>query len=120
MRWLWVACLAGCTAHNPNASDDLAVPDDLASANDAGDAANLTAGDGCEADCRFSCHGDSECDDANACDGAERCDSHFCHKGAPLADGTPCAGGVCRGSLCAPATCGNKTVDPGEECDDQN
>jgi cysteine-rich repeat protein len=82
---------------------------------------NLVSGDGCEADCRFSCHGDSDCNDGNACDGVESCISHVCVAGAPLADGTACgSGGMCRSGLCAPATCGNKVVDPGEECDDQN
>jgi cysteine-rich repeat protein len=82
---------------------------------------NLVAGDGCEADCRFSCHLDADCSDGNACNGSETCSNHACARGAPLSDGSACAnGGTCRARTCAAANCGNHVLDPGEECDDQN
>src|SRR5207248_1704812 len=85
------------------------------------DDGNLTAGDGCEADCRFTCHTDDDCDDSNPCNGTETCGNHACATTAPLADGTPCGGGrVCRGKSCALASCGDRTVEPPEQCDDGN
>src|SRR6185436_8566336 len=95
MRVFSLACLVcACTAHNPGVGD-LSEPPDLATlvvdgAADAADAAVV----------------DSAADAANPCTG--------------MADGTACGGGHCRAGLCAPDTCGNHLVDPGEECDDQN
>lgn len=44
------------------------------------DDGNANDGDGCDADCTFSCHGDSECQDTNKCNGSESCTlaSHTC------------------------------------------
>jgi cysteine-rich repeat protein len=89
------------------------------------DDGNPTPGDGCEPDCTWTCSVAGDCDDHNACSGEETCRSHVCVPGTPPADGSSCTSstnveGVCRGGLCAPATCGNGVVEPGEECDDGN
>src|SRR5262245_38568190 len=93
MRWLLGVCLlVGCTKTNPLVSEDLSVADYLATASDAGDAAV----DAAPPDLTV-----------NPCAGQP--------------DGTPCGvDHACRAGLCAPTTCGNHIVDPGEECDDQN
>jgi cysteine-rich repeat protein len=54
------------------------------------DDGNTAPGDGCEADCRYTCHDDTECDDANDCT-SDACDlaSHLCgHR--PRERGAPC------------------------------
>jgi cysteine-rich repeat protein len=90
------------------------------------DDGNDTARDGCENDCRWTCEGADECDDGDPCNGAETCDAdHRCAAGTPPPDGTACTtpggdAGVCRGGICAAASCGNGTVDTGEQCDDGN
>ena len=91
------------------------------------DDANDVAGDGCEADCSFSCHGDDDCNDLRTCNGEETCDAvlHRCAPGVHAEDGTPCltaagAAGGCRAGICAPASCGDLVVDAGEDCDDGN
>jgi cysteine-rich repeat protein len=61
------------------------------------DDANGNGGDGCENDCTFSCHADSDCQDPNACNGQERCDvssTHTCLPGSPAPSGTGCDDGV--------------------------
>ncbi|MBN1770091.1 MAG: DUF1566 domain-containing protein [Deltaproteobacteria bacterium] len=98
-----------------------------ASAGEECDDDNDVSGDGCEADCTFSCHNDADCNDLRTCNGEEVCDTvaHRCAPGVPAADGTPCltaAGdsGGCRGGVCAPAGCGDTAVEGSEDCDDGN
>jgi cysteine-rich repeat protein len=40
-----------------------------------------------------------------------------CVQGSPLTDGTKCTGGTCKGGVCQFTTCGNVTLDSGEQCD---
>jgi cysteine-rich repeat protein len=85
------------------------------------------AGTGCEIDCKFSCQKTptDTCLDTNTCNGIEVCANvsvgaatgQKCTAGTPLADGTPCTGGTCKGGVCASANCGNGTIDTGEDCD---
>ncbi len=83
------------------------------------DDGNTVAGDGCEPDCTFSCHEDTECSDGLPCDGEEQCTGGVCIAGPPASDGDPCSvDGVCEGGRCS--TCGDGSVDVGEECDDGN
>ncbi len=80
-------------------------------------------GDGCDTDCTFSCESTDACDDGLACNGVEVCDptAHRCALGTPLADGTACGAGVeCRSGMCVTDSCGDGTIDPGEDCDDMN
>ncbi|MBN1773506.1 MAG: hypothetical protein JXB32_19750, partial [Deltaproteobacteria bacterium] len=91
------------------------------------DDANTTAGDGCEADCTWSCETNADCDDLDVCSGTETCNTgtHVCRAGTPLADGTTCttaggASGRCRDGTCSREGCGDGTVQAGEECDDGN
>lgn len=67
------------------------------------DDGNLTNGDGCDADCTFTCSADVDCVDTEVCNGTETCDltSHTCVRGTPLADGTSClVGGRCASEMC--------------------
>ena len=53
------------------------------------DDGNAVPGDGCEADCTFTCTSDADCDDGDACNGAEVCDDTdptrpVCAAGAPV------------------------------------
>ncbi len=88
------------------------------------------AGTGCEVDCKFSCaKSPDSCVDTNPCNGTEVCSNvtvsgktgQKCSAGTPLADGTACGGGnICKTGACVappPVTCGNGTLDTGEECD---
>lgn len=91
------------------------------------DDGNATAGDGCEADCSWTCETSADCDDLDACSGTETCNTgtHVCRAGTPLPDGTDCttaggAAGRCRSGVCAREGCGDGTVQTGEECDDGN
>jgi cysteine-rich repeat protein len=91
------------------------------------DDGNLVPDDGCENDCTWTCEADPTCDDGDPCSGTETCDlgTHRCASGTPLADDTSCTtgGGTtgrCRGGTCSRLTCGNGTVETGEECDDGN
>lgn len=87
------------------------------------DDGNGTAGDGCENDCTFSCVAATDCLDENPCNGDERCDAatHACAAGDPLVDDTACdVDRVCRAGTCAPVSCGDGALDPGEACDDGN
>jgi cysteine-rich repeat protein len=95
---------------------------DLAPAEQCDDG-NENDGDGCDADCTFTCDGDPACDDGALCNGAELCDldRHKCVPGSPLEDGIECgADRVCRVGTCAPVSCGNGAIDPPEQCDDMN
>ncbi len=90
------------------------------------DDGNDVFADGCESNCRFTCHQSDECDDGDPCNGAEECGSaRLCVRGEPFANGAPCSttshpGGVCRAGQCAEAGCGNSVVDGTDECDDGN
>src|SRR4051794_795726 len=57
-------------------------------------AANGTAGDTCNGNCRWVCSVDHDCDDGKACNGAETCVDHLCKAGDAEADGTTCGGGM--------------------------
>lgn len=93
------------------------------------DDANPVDGDGCEADCTFSCDDDTDCpDDTLLCNGVPTCDTtmHVCTS-MPLADLTPCeipgppvVPGFCRSGMCRAGVCPDGTVDAGEDCDDDN
>jgi cysteine-rich repeat protein len=50
------------------------------------DDGNFDDGDGCDADCTYSCVEDAQCDDASVCTGQETCDleTHACVAGEPL------------------------------------
>lgn len=91
------------------------------------DDGNTVGGDGCEADCTYTCkagtpEGDKKCDDGNPCNGAETCSAgNVCAKGAPLAESAECgAGKLCKGGLCSDITCGDAVKTAPEECDDGN
>ena len=96
--------------------------DGVVGAEEACDDGNGVSGDGCEADCTYSCEAGSECDDGEACNGAESCDpeTHACAAGEPLAEGAACGAMVCHGGTCAPIGCGDGSPTGVEECDDGN
>jgi cysteine-rich repeat protein len=91
------------------------------------DDGNLIHGDGCENDCTYSCHLDSDCDDGNECNGRELCDRvsyHVCRWGTPMNRGDVCLGdprsvcleGECGGALCCVRSeCGDGYVDTGAD-----
>ena len=84
-------------------------------------------GTGCEANCKFSCSKTPEsCVTVDLCAGTNACTTvtvsgatgQKCVTGAPPPDGTACGtGGTCSGGLCRMATCGNGTIETGEQCD---
>ena len=91
------------------------------------DDGNSVSGDGCETDCRFSCHANAECNDMMTCDGVETCDTmhtHACQLGTALTDGTACmimaTAATCHHGVCRAGMCGDGTLDAGEQCDDHN
>jgi cysteine-rich repeat protein len=95
------------------------------------DDGNTTAGDGCEANCLWSCRTDAECSDLRTCDGIETCDptEHRCLSGTPPPDGTECnrdtnpaTREICLGGSCNLSICGDGFLDAVrlEECDDGN
>ena len=57
---------------------------------------NTIPGDGCENNCTFSCHDDSECDDGEICNGQETCNptTHTCQAGINASSETPCNDGL--------------------------
>lgn len=57
-----------------------------AMAGEACDDGNDVSGDGCEADCTYSCTSDAECDDGQVCSGSELCDltTHACTVGVAV------------------------------------
>ncbi len=71
------------------------------------------------------CTSNEQCSDNEPCNGEEVCQDGVCGPGVSLPDETPCAtplgaDGRCIEELCIPLTCGNGTVQEGEECDDAN
>jgi cysteine-rich repeat protein len=79
------------------------------------DDGNRIAGDGCEADCTFTCLGDRDCSDLNPCNGDEICDlvTHTCGAGPPPPPDTPCLGGTCASGFCIPTS---EDAGTGEGC----
>ncbi|HRI67127.1 MAG TPA: DUF4215 domain-containing protein [Polyangium sp.] len=96
--------------------------------NEVCDDGNDVSGDGCEADCSFSCDnakpetGDVKCDDGNLCNGTETCsDMHACLSGMTAPDGAACGTGkICIAGGCVDDICGDGFVNSMEECDDSN
>jgi cysteine-rich repeat protein len=90
------------------------------------DDANTATGDGCEANCKYSCvstDSTRNCTPTDPCQGQGTCNdtTHVCSPGTPLANNTPCGtGGYCKNSVCTQPVCGNGTQEPGETCDDGN
>ena len=83
-----------------------------------GDAPDLPDG---EPECTL----DNECDDDEMCNGEETCVDRECRSGTPLDNGSTCTmaadvDGTCEEGVCIPITCGDETIDEGEECDDGN
>ena len=82
--------------------------------------------DGCAPDCTWICSLDKHCDDRNPCNGVETCliDTHLCAPGT-VADGESCffdesRDGICAGGICDLPSCGDGSLDAGEDCDDGN
>lgn len=111
------------------------------------DDGNDVAGDGCEVDCRYSCHETVECDDADPCtldsclevDAGRSCENLVDASRPPCDDGNPCTpndfcdsagtcvggaeyscvGGPCVGSVCdGSGGCEESFFAAGVECDD--
>jgi cysteine-rich repeat protein len=88
------------------------------------DDGNEVSKDGCEpVTCKFSCHTVADCP-STTCITGRACDvTHKCTDGTIQPKTTGCVtaagtGGYCNAGTCASASCGNHTVEPGEECDD--
>lgn len=100
------------------------------------DDGNTVDGDGCDADCTWTCSADADCADTNLCNGAETCTdpgtlASRCVAGTAATDGTVCdrdsdpaTRDICRTSACVASRCGDSFVDTGasppEQCDDGN
>ena len=90
------------------------------------DALESEGKDTIEAESPPECTIDEQCSDGEPCSGIETCSGEgACLPGDPLPDGAGCtsrsgAAGECRGAVCIPMTCGNGTLEEGEECDDDN
>lgn len=95
------------------------------------DDSNEVDGDGCDADCTFTCETDEECDDSSVCSGTETCDTttHTCVAGEALEcdDASDCTADSCDAAL----GCQNALIDAdmdghasedlgscGDDCDD--
>jgi cysteine-rich repeat protein len=101
---------------------DITCGDAVVTAPEECDDGNVTNGDGCDS-CKFSCVSSDmtrNCKSADACRANGTCDDakHTCTPGAPVADGTACGSGmVCKAGVCTAGSCGNGTVEAGEQCD---
>lgn len=93
------------------------------------DDGNGISGDGCDADCTYSCTtatATEDCDDDLLCNGTETCDegTHACARGSDAADGTECVvegfDTTCMSGICRAGVCPNGETEPGEDCDDDN
>lgn len=87
------------------------------------DDGNDVAGDGCEANCTFTCAQDDDCSDGEPCNGAEACnlEHHTCESTEALPDQTPCGEAAeCNSKRCLPADCGDGILSSAEQCDDTN
>jgi cysteine-rich repeat protein len=91
------------------------------------DDGNVTASDGCESDCKYSCLSTDttrDCSGGDECAGQSTCDdaSHTCSTPTPVADDTPCdaGNGYCLAGVCIAPQCGNGDLELGELCDDGN
>ncbi len=94
------------------------------------DDGNSVDGDGCDTNCTFSCHAATAATDCAAktpsCRSATCSAGHVCSSVADNANTAACTFGAmgstttstCAGGNCG--TCGNGTVDTGEQCDDGN
>ncbi len=62
------------------------------------DDGNASGGDGCEADCTFTCETNEDCDDGDVCTGMEACDAaaHTCMPGLGM---------MCTAMMCADVRC---------------
>jgi len=94
---------------------------------------NRIDGDGCDADCPWTCHNGDECQNGTVCDGTETCnlETHLCVNGAALTC-TPL--NACNTASCDPVTgCVNTLIDRdgdghastqlggcGNDCDDND
>jgi cysteine-rich repeat protein len=67
------------------------------------DDGNFTSGDGCESDCRYSCHGDSECGASGLCRVGFCTPGHYCDE-RWVGDGTSCEFGRCCSGSCVDTT----------------
>ncbi len=76
------------------------------------DDGNQEGGDGCEADCSFSCEADADCVDGDICS-IETCNpvTHRCDS-ASLAEGSACGAGSCSAGQCL-LSCASSVVDGG-------
>lgn len=89
------------------------------------DDGNAIPGDGCDADCTFSCLHDIDCSDGEICTGEENCQSttHACEPGTAPMDGSTCTimgsteVAACRSGICRAGACPDGMLDAGEECD---
>jgi cysteine-rich repeat protein len=90
------------------------------------DDGNEVDGDACPGDCKYACTTDAQCNDGNSCS-IDKCDlaKHVCAPKTAVTKGTACVlpssePGVCNGTSCSSATCGNSSRELTEECDDGN
>lgn len=100
------------------------------------DDGNNVDGDGCDADCTWTCASAADCSDGNECNGEETCAmpgtlGSRCEAGTALADGAVCdrdmmssTRDICLASACVASRCGDGFTDtdatPPEQCDDGN
>jgi cysteine-rich repeat protein len=88
------------------------------------DDGNRVKGDGCENDCKFSCHTDSDCQSSNACINSGVCGTttHKCTPLTPKTAGTACGTAEnCIFGNCDAPVCGDGIPAAGvEACDDGN
>jgi cysteine-rich repeat protein len=85
------------------------------------DDGNQTNGDGCQANCTFTCVAPADCGAAPACKKQTCTGAHLCVAVADTAlngsQSTCAAGNVCSAGSCV-KLCGNGVTDAGEDCDD--